>query len=105
MNSNDIECAICECLVDDILSRGYLISVYDGEEVCLERSLLAPSILAAMFSTDSDNLLVYSRDGSCLGEIVLIYGNGRDVISDHSDTPEIAALLAGAYALAEKIGD
>lgn len=39
-----------------------------------------------------------NADERGIGQIVLIWGNDEDVISDHSDTPAIAELIAEAQA-------
>jgi len=59
------------------------ISVSDGEETTLVRSDDREAIIEAMFSTDSDVLIIH-REGKRDGSILLIYGNGWDLISDYS---------------------
>ena len=92
-------------LVRTILDAGCNITVNDGEEVAISRSTDYDAIIAAMFSTDSDTLIV--RDPHALkprlGVILLVYGNGRDVISDNTDNEAINALVQAAAAYAEKL--
>jgi hypothetical protein len=91
---NNIEKRICERLVDRALAAGYTISVYDGAEWPLKRSSNRPEILAAMYSTDSDTLRFRLPDsGESVGSIMLVYGNGADVICDYTDNAAMAALV------------
>lgn len=81
-------------LVDEILSRGYLLSVNDGEEWTVKRSADRAEIMAALATTDSD-LLGIRKEGDKLsyGGFSLIWGNGADVIADHSNNELCAALF------------
>lgn len=99
--SQDIERQILEKLVDDALAVGCLVSVHDGEEWPLKRSQDRIDILSATRSTDADTLLFHHADGVAIGEVLLIYGNGYDLISDCTDNAATQALLDGAEALAE----
>lgn len=92
LDSEEIEDQIISELLDRALGRGWGVSVYDGEEVPLRRSHDKAAIIAAMRSTDSDQLHFKGVDGANLGCIVLIYGNGEDLISDHTDNGPMAAL-------------
>ena len=94
----DIEMRICNRLVRNALAKGYLISVYDGEEFALKRSASYAAIKSAMFSTDSDQLVFRRADGTKAGVVLLIYGNGEDVISDYSDNEETNTLVNLAQA-------
>lgn len=86
-----IETTICNRLVTRAIEAGYAVTVYDGEEFALRNSRDRAAIKAAMFSTDSDRLYFWNgRD--MLGSILLIYGNGEDVISDYSDNEAMNAL-------------
>jgi hypothetical protein len=101
----DIERKIYSRIVKDALAGGYEISVFDGEEYPLKRSTSYKKIMDAGFSTDQD-ALVFFKDGNRLGWVSLIYGNsGWDVISDYVANDEIEALLTGANALADKLGE
>ena len=98
MNSiNDAtERRIASDLIERILARGYVVSVFDGEAWCLTCSDDAAHIFAALASTGSDHLRVRTKDGAPIGTIVLIWGNGEDLISDTSLGDEIEAICAGA---------
>jgi hypothetical protein len=105
MDSREIETAICTRLVDDIVAAGHTVSVNDGEAWAIKRSNDSDAILAAMFSTDSDMLLVRTAKGDQLGRIALVYGNGTDVICDYTCTDTITQPLGGASALADSYAE
>jgi hypothetical protein len=91
---DNIEKQICERIVDKALAAGYTISVYDGEAWPLQRTSNRPDILAAMYSTDSDVLrFQWPESGELIGSVLLIYGNGDDVVSDYTDNEAMAALV------------
>lgn len=87
---------IASDVIERTLARGYVISVFDGEAWCLSRSDDAAHIFAALASTGSDQLRIRTKDGAPVGTIVLIWGNGEDLISDTSESDEIEAICAGA---------
>jgi hypothetical protein len=89
MNANCfVEAYVCRFLVRAALAHGYAISVFDGEAWALKRSTDEEAIKAAMFSTDNDTLTLHKEKVSSReklrGSVLLIYGNGWDVISDYS---------------------
>lgn len=82
----EAERRMCTALVDTCLKRGYVISVSDGEEWPVKRSTGKAVIMAALFSTDEDVIVIRNAEGDKLGWFQLIYGNdGYDVVSDYSD--------------------
>lgn len=96
-----IEKKIAKAAIAGLLAAGYAISVHDGEEVTVKRSIIAKDILDAMFTTDEDILLAY-KAGELRGEVNFIYGNdGYDVIADYSTVLEPA--LKGAEEEANKL--
>jgi hypothetical protein len=108
-----LERRIAGQIIDDAIAAGYEIDVNDGGETTLKKSTSKPDVLAAMFSTDSDILTLYTGPGSLadigtvepsrrVGSILFIWGNDCDVITDHTDKPEIAAELERAYAIADQ---
>lgn len=100
--ASPIERMIARQLVADILRAGHVIAVYDGEEYACGRSVRESDILRAMGATELDELRIWKRDGAPVGAVLLIWGNGRDLISDNSANPETEALLAGALAIANE---
>lgn len=76
-------------LVRNILSRGYTISVNDGEEWTVVDSRLEGEIMVALMTTDEDYIKFKDPlDQKTLGTFYLVYGNdpdGTEVISDLTD--------------------
>jgi len=97
-----VEVSIAAQIIDDVLAHGKTISVNEGEETTLSNSHNKQQILAAMFTTVEDTLIINNRDGSYLGWISLIYGNsGWDVIHDY--TSNLEPFIKNANALAESL--
>jgi hypothetical protein len=98
-----IEQKIIRRAVIDILGEGYKISVHDGGEYTVNRSIDLNLILNATQTTDSDALVVWDEDQN-IGTVTLIYGNdGHDVIADYSVSLE--EVLKGASLLADELAD
>lgn len=98
-----IEQKIIRRAVTDILGEGYKISVHDGGEYTVNRSIDLNLILNATQTTDSDALVVWDEDQN-IGTVTLIYGNdGHDVIADYSNSLE--EVLKGASLLADELAD
>lgn len=96
-----MERRIAEEAISQLLAQFISISVNDGGDVPLKQSHNPQEILAAMFSTEEDYLIVHGLDGTQLGWVHFVYGNdGWDVIADH--TTNLAPYLTNAEALAEK---
>lgn len=94
MTDREIELKIAARLVAEALLAGYMLSVWDSEDWAIKCSTDAAAIVSVMRATDIDTVVlrrVESRER--VGSIVLIYGNGIDVISDYSDKPEIENLV------------
>jgi hypothetical protein len=101
MKIHDAERKIARKVIDDAIAAGHTIDVFDGEAVPLKGSSDAEQIIGAMFSTDSDSLII-KKDGKRIGSVVFIYGNsGHDVIADYS--MDLHTLLQGAGQLAEQL--
>lgn len=103
MKTHEIEQKIAKQIITDAIAAGYLISVDDGGEVVIKRSRNKAEIVAAMFSTDSDTLTIRKADGTRVGAIFLVYGNGADVISDYTDNSEIQRLLTRPLATSDQM--
>lgn len=70
---------------------GRCVTVHDGQDttgMILRENQVYPHLA----STGSDWLTVY-EGGERIGAIWLIWGNGEDLISDYSDTPELNAIV------------
>ena len=76
---------ICSALIKQVLADGHALSVFDGEEWTVDNSRDAAVIRYALFTTDSDELVVSDLAKKRIGWFSLIYGNdGYDVISDYT---------------------
>jgi hypothetical protein len=93
-NLNPTEHAIVSKLVHEILARGYVVSVHDGEEFAIKRSADYAAIMAAIGVSDETRLILREHVGIEVGWIQLIHGNDNDVISDY--TINLASIVAAA---------
>lgn len=88
--SEKVERLLIEQLIDAILAAdpGNVITVNDGEEDVLIDSRDKKAILEAMFSTDEDYLYIGNSAKLVPNNpwLLLIHGNGSDVISDYSQS-------------------
>lgn len=107
MKRQEIEREIAKKVIEVILHAGYAISVNDGEETTVKRSVDKNEIFGAMFTTDEDYLMVHSIQDAGgfepkhFGWVWFIYGNsGWDVISDH--TTNLEDVLKPATDFAQK---
>lgn len=94
------EKSVAAALVDAALSRGLTVSVCDGEAYPVKRSTDRAAILAALWSTDEDRLIL-RRDGALVGWILLVWGNeadGSDLVADYSDNEATQAIVNAVYA-------
>jgi hypothetical protein len=104
----ELERRIVTQVIDSALAAGYQLSVDDGEEITVKRSVNKEEILAAMFTTDEDRLH-FSRPGDTnlnelSGWVYFVYGNdGYDVVNDYTTNLEEVMKLANE--LADKYAD
>lgn len=96
---------IIETIIKDALARGYVLSVYDGEETTVTRSSNAELVFNNLATTDEDWLSVYKADGAkwvSIGTIFFVYGNEPGVVvADHTDNEMMNKLLTNANKLAD----
>ena len=86
-----IEDQIIQATIKMLLAYGHLLSVNDGEETTVVKSVDKAVIFNAMKTTDEDYLKVYSNapGHDFIGWVRFIYGNdGIDVINDYTTTVE-----------------
>lgn len=106
-STNAIEIQIIDAIITSALTDGLVISVYDGEVWTVSCSADREAITAAIGTSDETRLALRRPvDGKFerIGGVFLVHGNdGHDVIADHTDTPAMAAILAEATALADKL--
>jgi hypothetical protein len=101
MKIQEAERKIARKFIDDAIAAGHTIDVFDGEAVALKGSADADKIIGAMFSTDSDSLII-KKENKRVGSVYFVYGNsGWDVIADYS--LDLHDLLQGAGQLAEQL--
>lgn len=108
VDADDAEKKIIDAILLSAINFGYHISVSDGEEYTVVRSTDLIEIRPAIFTTDETTLMFrdmrdLERDGPAgrrIGTVLLVHGNGHEVISDHTDSSEIEALLVPASCLA-----
>ena len=97
----EVERKIAAAFITAALAAGYTINIHNGGS---GPELPQPSsdkevILAAMFATDDEHLMVY-KDGKQIGWVYFVYGNsGWDVISDYSTN--LGPLMAEADKISE----
>ena len=87
-----VEEQIIQRTIHRALNDGYALSVYDGEEITVDRSVDQDEIFAAMKTTDEDYLFAYDRFKDRIkrsGWIRFVYGNhGTEVICDYTTSME-----------------
>lgn len=92
-HAHPVERDIAHGLVNRVLSDGYTISVYDGEEYMIKRSSDAVAILSTMSHTGEDSLFIRDASGHMIGSVYLVYGNEpENLIADYSDDEYTGAL-------------
>lgn len=94
-------------LVTACIQRGYTVSVNDGGDWVVKRSTDKAEIMAALFSTDEDQIVIRDKDGNRAGWFWLVYGNdGWDVVSDFSDNAVCNAIWQEVLSpLSDKIAE
>lgn len=90
---------VAKALIAKALASGFCISVNDGEEWVVKKSIDADQIFKALWSTDEDRLRIRDVEtGVVVGDILLVWGNaedGSELIADYSDNPAMATLMFG----------
>lgn len=100
----DIEEKIVSKLVKVILKAGYVISVFDGEEVPVKRSGKYFEVMKGLFSVDEESIKIRNKAGEYVGFVYFVYGNdGYDVIADYSANEVIEKLMVEVDAYISKL--
>ncbi len=73
-------------LIDAGLAEGLVISVWEGEDHAIQNSTDRATLMGALASTDSDWVNFHDTGGDRVAAVLLIYGNGEDLISDYTVT-------------------
>ena len=88
-------------VVRDMLAKGYRLSVNDGEEITVKRSIKFKEIVDALMTTDEDYLIVHT-EGKANRVVHFFYGNDAwEVICDYSVSLEDD--LAGAHEVCRRL--
>ncbi len=84
---------IVRAILTEAFTRGYSVSVYDGDEWTVKRSANMNEVTDALATTDED--AVRFRDGDrVVGTMSLVYGNEPGVIvADYTDNPDMVSLI------------
>lgn len=99
------EKSVIRSVVRQALKTGHVISLYDGACWAIKASTSEKEIMMNVYATDSDRLLFRKggKDGEVVGSVWFVYGNSAgEVICDHTDSEEMAAILAPANRRAER---
>lgn len=81
------ELNIIDAMIRAALVEGISLGVFDGEEWAVRNSTDYQEITGEIAATDATTLRLRDSGGAKIGDIILIYGNGEDVIHDHTDNP------------------
>lgn len=81
-------------IVNRALDKGYLLTVFDGEEYPVMHSDDSDEVMAELGHCDEEWLSVENGDRKKIGTIFLVYGNDPDeVVCDCTDKPEILEIV------------
>ena len=95
-----------EAVVDAVLAKGYRLRVWDGgDEPAVNVTGDRKTAIEGCDGVGEATLvIVRPGDRSIFGEIFLVFGNEPGVlISDHTDVPELTALLAPIAELCDRV--
>jgi hypothetical protein len=81
-------------IVARALDKGYLLTVFDGEEFPVMHSDDADEVLGELGHCDEEWLYVENAARQKIGTIYFVYGNDPDeVVCDCTDKPEILEIV------------
>lgn len=73
-------------LIDILLEKGYMVSIFDSEEWSVKKSTDRALLIDNVAATDFEKYAVRDAEEKLLGVFVLVYGNSvEELISDHTD--------------------
>lgn len=100
------EKAVVRAAVRNAIKLGHTVSVYDGEEWAVKRSISEKEVMAEIYATDMETLAFRKLDGELVGKLYLVYGNSAsEVMSDWSDCEGMEKILAPAIRRADKYAE
>lgn len=94
---------IIDRILEDALARDYKVSVFDGEAWSLNRSRNIDMIRSEIAATDVTTLKIRDRHDEPVGSILLVHGNGADVVCDYSSSLRMEELMQGYHQLWETL--
>lgn len=81
-------------IVNRALDKGYLLTVFDGEEFPVLHSDDAEEVMDNLGHCDEEWLHVENEAMQKIGTVFLVYGNDADeVVCDCTDKPEILEIV------------
>jgi hypothetical protein len=94
-------------IVESAIRLGFMVSVFDGEEYPVKRSVNKALILENTYTTDMDRLSFRVKTtGDAIGSVLLVYGNlASEVMADWTDNTNIEEILSDALAYCEKLAE
>ena len=79
------EASVVEMFVTSVLSRGFTVSVHNGDEWLCKQSNTPEVIMGNIMTTDEDIVQVYTASGGLIGHAQFVYSNlPSEVLADHS---------------------
>jgi hypothetical protein len=99
-----LEKQVLKQLVTDILAAGYSISIGNGENMVVRKSIKKTDILAALRSVFEEHLYVHEPVcGNRIGWVTFVYGKNdiKDMINDYSVNLEV--MLANTWKLIDEM--
>lgn len=81
-------------IVARAVDKGYLLTVFDGEEFPVMHSEDAEEVLDSLGHCDEEWLYIENASRQKIGTIYFVYGNDPDeVVCDCTDKPEILEIV------------
>lgn len=101
-----IENIIIKQFVKDVISAGFVVTVFNGIENTVSAKNDADTVMGALRDTDQETLYIHTKCGpkaKFVGWVDLVYGNGHDVIGDW--TTGLNDLIRGAQELSDRFAE
>lgn len=76
------ERTIVERILRSALADGCSVRVHDEEDWACDWTDVLGTAMSVMNNTDIDYVHIRAADGTRIGSVMLVYGNGADVVSD-----------------------
>ena len=81
-------------LVHNAIASGFVVSVFDGEEWPVKRSVKSNDIYAAIESVDEAQLRIRDKDGAYIGWALVVNGLEDDeLVADYTDNTIMRGLI------------